>query len=94
VHQATSGYYADSEPAFDPDGQYLYFFTERELSPVYSGLDATWIYPNSTRIAAVALREDVPSPLAPVRIPRPVDRRSPEALSRALSSRRSSGTSE
>ncbi|MFQ5632764.1 MAG: peptidase S41, partial [bacterium] len=64
-HQVTSGYYADASPAFDPDGKYLYFFTNRTLRPVYSDLDNTWVYPNTTNIAAVALRKDVPSPLEP-----------------------------
>jgi tricorn protease len=63
--QLTSGYYSDYLPVFDPDGKYLYLLTNRSLSPVYSDLDATWIYPNTTQIAAVSLRKDVPSPLAP-----------------------------
>ena len=65
LHQATAGYFDDRSPVFDPDGKYLYFLTGRSLNPVYSDLDNTWIYPNSTRIAAVPLRADVPSPLAP-----------------------------
>lgn len=63
--QVTSGYYADNSPAFDPDGKYLYFVTNRELSPLYSDLDNTFIYPNTTQLAAASLRNDVPSPLAP-----------------------------
>jgi tricorn protease len=64
-HQLTSGFYSDSRPAFDPDGDYLYYLSNRDLAPVYSDLDATWIYPNSTRVMAAALRRDVASPLAP-----------------------------
>lgn len=64
-YQITSGFYDDSEPVFDPDGKHLFFRTSREFSPVYSDLDTSWIYPNSTRLAAVPLRKDVPSPLAP-----------------------------
>jgi len=64
-HQLTSGFYNDASPVFDPDGKYLYFFTNRNFNPVYSDLDNTWVYPNSTQLAAVALRKDVPSPLAP-----------------------------
>jgi tricorn protease len=63
--QVTSGYYDDLQPAFDPDGKYLYFLSNRTLRPVYSDLDNTWVYPNTTNIVAVALRRDVPSPLAP-----------------------------
>ncbi|NIR44467.1 MAG: peptidase S41, partial [Gemmatimonadetes bacterium] len=64
-HQVTSGYYSDSRPAFDPDGNYLYYLSNRTLRPVYSDLDATWVYPNTTNIVAVPLRRDVASPLAP-----------------------------
>jgi len=63
--QLTSGYYADSDPSFDPDGKYLYFFTDRTFKPVYSDLDNTWIYPNATTIAVATLSEETPSPLAP-----------------------------
>jgi tricorn protease len=64
-HQVTSGYYSDYEPYFDPDGKYLYYLSNRSLAPIYSDVDATWIYPNTTQIVALALRSDVPSPLAP-----------------------------
>lgn len=64
-HQVTSGYYSEWGPAFDPEGKYLYFFSSRRMRPIYSDMQQTWIYVNSTRIAAAALRKDVPSPLAP-----------------------------
>ena len=63
-HQVTSGYYSDSSPVFDPEGKYLYYFSNRNLDPIYSDLDATWVYPNSTSIVAVLLHKDAPSPLA------------------------------
>ncbi len=63
--QATSGYYADASPAFDPDGQYLYFLRNGFFAPTYSDVDNTWIYANTTQIAAVPLRAGVASPLAP-----------------------------
>jgi tricorn protease len=65
THQVTSGYFNDSNPVFDPEGNYLYYFSDRSLTPVYGDQDETWIYPNSTRIVAVPLHRDVPSPLAP-----------------------------
>jgi tricorn protease len=55
LHQVTAGYYNDSEPVFDPNGKYLYFKTDRRLQPSYSGLDGTWIYPNTTQIAYASL---------------------------------------
>ncbi len=63
--QVTSGYYSDSGPAFDPDGKVLYFLTNRHFEPAYSDVDGTWIYANTTQVAAVPLRRDVPYPLAP-----------------------------
>jgi tricorn protease len=65
LHQATAGHYADAGPVFDPDGKYLYFLTNRSFKPIYSDLDNTWIYANTTLVAAVPLRKDVASPLAP-----------------------------
>ncbi len=64
-HQATSGYYHDRYPVFDPDGKYLYLLTSRDFSPNYSDLDNTWIYTNTTTVAAIPLRNDISSPLAP-----------------------------
>jgi len=64
-HQVTSGYYSEFRPTFDPDGKYLYYLSNRTLQPIYSDVDATWVYPNTTNIVAVPLRRDVPSPLAP-----------------------------
>ncbi len=64
-HQVTSGYYSDAGPVFDPEGKYLYYSSDRTLDPVYSDLDGTWVYPNSTSLVAVPLRRDLPSPLAP-----------------------------
>ena len=65
LHQVTSGFYNDALPVFDPDGKYLFFLTNRTFEPIYSDLDDTWIYANTTLVAAVPLRKDVPSPLAP-----------------------------
>ncbi len=63
--QVTSGFYSDNSPSFDPDGKYLFFTTNRTFNPVYSDFDNTWVYPNSTNLAAVSLTEDIPSLLAP-----------------------------
>ncbi len=64
-HQVTSGYYNDALPVFDPEGKYLFFATNRSFVPVYSDVDATFIYPNSTRIAVATLTPDIPSPMGP-----------------------------
>ncbi|MGH7583750.1 MAG: S41 family peptidase, partial [Gemmatimonadales bacterium] len=61
----TSGFYNDHDPVFDPEGKYLYFLTDRSFDPIYAATDATWIYANATTIAAIPLRRDVASPIAP-----------------------------
>ncbi len=71
-HQVTSGFYPAGTPVFDPEGKYLYFLTGRSFNPVYSDFDGTWVYNNSTVIAALPLRADVPSPLVPLNDEEPV----------------------
>ena len=61
--RATTGYLNDNLPVFDPDGQYLYYASNREFAPVYGDFDNSWTYPNATRLVAVPLRKDVKSPL-------------------------------
>jgi len=65
INQVTSGFYSDSQVAFDPEGKYLYITTNREFSPSYSDFDNSWAYVNATKIAAIPLRKDVKSPMAP-----------------------------
>lgn len=65
IHRVTSGFYNDFRPVFDPDGKYLYFYSNRTFKPVYSDIQPTWIYPNSTNLYALTLQLDAASPLAP-----------------------------
>lgn len=64
-HQVTSGFFDDDKPVFDPDGKYLYYRTKRQFDPIYSEYEPSWIYANGQVLAAVPLRKDVASPLAP-----------------------------
>lgn len=65
VHQATTDYYNNFNPIFDPEGKYLYCLTNRSLNPVYSDMDGTFIYPNSTKIAVIPLNANIKSPIEP-----------------------------
>ncbi|WP_236252745.1 S41 family peptidase [Echinicola sp. 20G] len=65
LHEVTSGFYSDRNPVFDPEGKYLYFFTNREFDPIYSDFEGAWVYANSTQIAALPLEKATASPLAP-----------------------------
>jgi tricorn protease len=64
-YQVTSFFYNDFQPVFDPDGKYLYFLSNRTFSPVYSDVDSSFIYANTTNVVAVSLKPDIPFPLAP-----------------------------
>ena len=66
TQKVTSGFYSDSGPVFSADGKYLFFLTDRNLQPQYSDLgDGTWIYPNSTHLAAISLTKDADYLLKP-----------------------------
>ena len=64
-NKVTSGFYDCFNPVFDPEGKYLYFFTNQSFKPSYSDIDNTFIYPNTTKIAVVSLKKETPSLLAP-----------------------------
>jgi len=65
-HQVTSGFFEDYGPVFSTDGKYLFFLTNRSMSAAYSDMnDGTWIYPNSTQIAVLALDKKAQSLLYP-----------------------------
>ena len=64
-HQVTSGFYAAFSPVFDPDGEYLYLLWARSFVPAFSDLQFNMTFSNTIQIAAVPLRDDVASPLAP-----------------------------
>jgi len=55
----------DTMPAFDPEGQYLYFIGQRDFDPVYDAVQFDLGFPKATRPFAVALRRDVPNPFMP-----------------------------
>ncbi len=59
-HQVTSDYYDTSDPVFDPEGKYLFVFTNRTFTPIYSDVENSFIYANTTKVAAISLRKDVP----------------------------------
>jgi tricorn protease len=64
-HTVTSGFYDAFNPVFDPEGKYLYFFTNQSFKPNYSDIDNTFIYSNTTQIAVVSLKKETPSLMAP-----------------------------
>ena len=61
LHQVTSGFYNSTNSVFDPEGKYLYLLTGQAFQPNYSDIDNTFIYANTTQLAAIALKKTTPS---------------------------------
>ncbi len=55
----------DVDPAFDPEGNYLYFLSYREFNPVYDSLQFDLGFPWGVRPYLVTLRADLPNPFIP-----------------------------
>ncbi|HET9482897.1 MAG TPA: PDZ domain-containing protein [Xanthomonadales bacterium] len=52
----------DSNPAFDPQGRYLYFVSNRDFGGLtFSAFEFNYLYTNATRIYAVQLAQDGPA---------------------------------
>jgi tricorn protease len=76
LHAATEPVLRDVEPAFDPDGRYLYFLGARELNPVYDNLQFELGFPRGMKPYLITLRADESSPFLPA--PRPLDDAEPQ----------------
>jgi tricorn protease len=61
----TQGFYNDGNPAFDPDGKYLYFISQRFYYPTSGVLEQRYGYFSTSGIFALTLKADEPSPFAP-----------------------------
>ncbi len=72
IHEVTPRMRVDSSPAWDPQGQYLYFISTRDFDPVYDALQFDLSFPQAQRPFLLTLRDDVPNPFAPK--PKPVHR--------------------
>jgi len=49
-------------PVWDPEGKYLYFFSDRDYNEVIGGFDFEFSNPKTTRVYLLTLRADLPSP--------------------------------
>lgn len=57
--------FSDFAPAWDPDGKYLYFLSNREFDPVGDALQFELSFPIATRPLLVTLQKDLPNPFIP-----------------------------
>jgi tricorn protease len=66
VHTITQPILRDLNPAFDPDGKYLYFLSYREFNPVYDNLQFELGFPWGMRPYLVTLQANLPNPFIPL----------------------------
>jgi tricorn protease len=65
THQVTDPILVDSDPTWDPKGDYLYFLSFRTFDPVYDNLHFDLGFPKGVKPALVTLRPDVRTPFVP-----------------------------
>jgi tricorn protease len=65
ISSVTTSFTNSWNPIFDPEGQYLYFLSTRDYNEVLGVYDFEFSNPMPTRVYAVTLRADTPSPFAP-----------------------------
>lgn len=69
IYPVTKPVLRDFHPAFDPDGKYLYFISQREFNPVPDQLHFEANFPCGARPYLITLQKNLPSPFVPVAAP-------------------------
>lgn len=59
VTRLTDEMTSEHDPAFSPDGNYLYFTSERDFNFSFSSYEFSYLFNNATRIYSVAVNKDV-----------------------------------
>ncbi|MGA9770497.1 MAG: S41 family peptidase [Blastocatellia bacterium] len=65
VRRVTDGTFNAYGPAWDPQGNYLYYLSDREFAPQISSIEFNYALNRETNIYAMALRKDVKNPFPP-----------------------------
>jgi tricorn protease len=65
VHRATEGTFNAFNPTWDPQGNYLYYISNREFAPQISNIEFNYATNRDSYIYAMALRKDVKNPFPP-----------------------------
>ena len=65
LHRITDDLFHEWNPAWDPDGDYLYYLSDRQFAPQLGSFEWNYLVDRETGIYALALRKDVPHPLPP-----------------------------
>ncbi|MEB3701550.1 S41 family peptidase [Candidatus Bealeia paramacronuclearis] len=66
THQVTKPVLEDVRPAFDPEGNYLYFLSKRIYNPVMDTMQFDYSFPKGMKPYLLTLRKDVNSPFIPI----------------------------
>ena len=65
LRRVTNGTFSEFNPAWDPQGNYLFYFSTREFAPLISNVEFNYAANKNTGIFALALRKDVKHPFPP-----------------------------
>ena len=65
LHRITEDLFHEWNPAWDPDGDYLYYLSDRQFAPQLGSFEWNYLVDRETGIYALALRKDVEHPLPP-----------------------------
>ncbi|MEP7270687.1 MAG: peptidase S41, partial [Acidobacteriota bacterium] len=65
VRRITDEMFNEVNPAWDPQGNYLFFMSQREFAPQISNIEFNFATNRNTGIFAIALRKDVKHPFPP-----------------------------
>ncbi|HEX5888514.1 MAG TPA: S41 family peptidase [Pyrinomonadaceae bacterium] len=65
LRRVTDEFFNAYNPAWDPQGNYLYYFSDREFAPQLSNVEFNFATNRQTYIYAMALRKDVKHPFPP-----------------------------
>jgi tricorn protease len=65
LHRITDEMWNEFEPVWDPNGDYLYYFSDREYQPQIGAIEWNYVMNRETGIFALALREEVKNPFPP-----------------------------
>jgi tricorn protease len=62
VQRVTTGVFNEYNPSWDPDGNYLFYLSDRDYQPQLSQLEFNFATARTTGVYALALRKDVKNP--------------------------------
>ncbi len=65
LHQIGGELFDEHSPAWGANGEYLYYLSDREFSPLISSTEWNFATDRQTGVFALALRKDVPHPFPP-----------------------------